>query len=124
MILYELLTGSEMFKHVKNKKQLKDELDKFKKGCKVEYPKELHPNWTILTQKMLVFDPKQRPSFSELKSYWNSVYDKMETEINAKYGFDDENQVDINTSAIRSKKINPYQSIGQKNVDPEKKLKE
>jgi len=59
LILYELLTGSEMFKHVKNKKQLQEELNKFKKGGrKVDYPKELHPNWSVLTEKMLIFDKK------------------------------------------------------------------
>ena len=46
LILYEMLTGKEYFKHVKTRNQLLSELKEFSSGIKrIKYPKELHPEW-------------------------------------------------------------------------------
>lgn len=46
LILYEMLTGKEMFAHVKTKAQLIEEIKKFSDPNKrINYPKELHPYW-------------------------------------------------------------------------------
>lgn len=48
----------------------------------------------------------------------------MLNDLNKKYGFDDSNQIDINSSKMRANKINPYLFLDHKNKndDPELKL--
>lgn len=43
---------------------LKTEWKKFERGEKrVEYPKDLHPQWQFLTNLMLTHNHKKRPTF-------------------------------------------------------------
>ena len=64
LILYEMLTGKEMFSHVKTKVQLTQEIDKFASpNKKIGYPKDLHPYWEKITLQCMTHDQNKRPTF-------------------------------------------------------------
>ena len=66
-----MLTGHQFFEHVKTKKQLLAELQKFNTGdAKLNYPSSLHKEWEKITMSLLTYNPAKRPSFDEaLKNF-------------------------------------------------------
>lgn len=82
LILYEMLTGKEYFKHVKTRSQLLSELKEFSSNLnKVKYPKELHPEWEQLTSMMLTFSPLKRKSFAEMLKIFKGIEPKIKEDI-------------------------------------------
>jgi hypothetical protein len=85
--LYEILTGKEFFKHVKTRSQLLSELKEFSSNLnKVKYPKSLHPEWSVLTNKMLCHNAVKRPSFADVKIYFKEVEATIKADLEKKYG--------------------------------------
>lgn len=84
-----MLTGKEMFEHVKKKAELLREVASFAKDPnKVKIPKELHPEWEKLISKMLTHSINKRPTFKEMKEIFSKVEQDLRNELIAKYGYE------------------------------------
>ena len=118
-----MLVGREMFAHVKTKAQLLQEIEKFKSPNKrIDYPKELHPNWEKITLSMLTYDKKTRPSFEQLLEDFNKQAKQIEADLATKYGYE---SPDFDDGLKITKTLCPYQSRPQGGKqDLSKKLKE
>ena len=82
LILYEMLTGREFFEHVKTKKQLLAEIEKFNTGnAQLNYPKSLHKEWDTITMMMLTYNHQKRPSFADILHTYKQKYESMYKDI-------------------------------------------
>ena len=107
LILYEMLTGKEYFRHVKTRAQLIEELKKFKGQTQyVKYPKELHKQWEVITGMMLVYNPIKRKNFSELFVEFGKIEPKMREELRRKYNEQEDKEEDNHLELAKS--ISPY----------------
>ena len=111
LILYEMLTGKEFFKHVKTRNQLLSELKEFSNNTKkAQYPKELHPEWENITALMLTHSPIKRMSFADLLTHFNNIEPKLRKDIEEKYGYQTPGFEGFDDGIHLTKTVSPYQS--------------
>lgn len=68
LILYNMLTGEELFKHINRKIELIEEYKKFENNTfNLQLPPQLHPEWIKILKTMLVYSPTFRPTFTQLQ---------------------------------------------------------
>lgn len=119
-----MLTGKEMFAHVKTKVQLTQEIDKFASpNKKIGYPKDLHPYWEKITLQCMTHDQNKRPTFKEMLAEFQKTGAEIEKDLAAKYGYE---APDFDDGLKITKSLSPYQSKPLKDgkQDMLKKLKE
>lgn len=63
-----MLTGKEMFAHVKKKSELMKEVASFaKEDHPIKITNSLHNEWEHIIRKMMTHNPAKRPTFKEMK---------------------------------------------------------
>ena len=69
-----MLTGKEMFAHIKKKSQLLKEVASFaKENHRINIPKQYHPEWEHIIAKMMCHNLAKRPTFKEMKQHFEKV---------------------------------------------------
>lgn len=53
---------------------------------KIRMPEGYNPKWEKIILKMMTHDMNQRPTFKELKAYFDSIQPELKNELLAKYG--------------------------------------
>ena len=115
LILYEMLTGKEMFAHVKKKSELLKEVASFSsESHKIKMPKELHEEWGNIISKMMTHNPAKRPTFKEMKEYFAKIEQNIRNDLIAKYGYETPGLDEFDSELRVTKSISPYQSNPKK----------
>ena len=129
LILYEMLTGKEMFAHVKKKSQLMKEVASFaKENHKIKIPEQLNEEWVRIIGKMMTHNPARRPTFKEMKEYFEKVQPAIRDALIKKYGYESPEYGEFDSELRVTKSISPYQSNPKKEknnlADMAQRLKE